>query len=318
MTVAWVVGSGGLLGRALCRGLHRRHIRRFDAGPLDWADLRELRSQIDRAIVTFASTLSETDDWQLYWAAGIGTMGSRKQELEVETSILSHLLERLGQRSDLVARRGGIVFSSSAGAIYAGCHDDPICERSQELPTTDYGRSKLEQERIVRGMMPAGGRWSALVARLSTLYGPGQSMGKGQGLIAHIARSVLRNRPVRIFVPLDTIRDYLHVDDAADEMICGARSLRGGQIVTRIVASERATTIAEILGAFRRVAHRAPRIITSASPITALYSHRVQFRSCDRRFGLQQTSLGVGIARLLEFERRQYAAGSELGRETAR
>ena len=85
-------------------------------------------------------------------------------------------------------------------------------------PFLDTTEAQLEQVLSINvraSFVLAHASATALVARLSTLYGPGQSRGKPQGLIAHIARGVVRNQPVRIYVPLDTVRDYLAADDAA-------------------------------------------------------------------------------------------------------
>lgn len=44
---------------------------------------------------------------------------------------------------------------------------------------------------------------AALIARISMFYGPGQAKDKQQGLLAHIARCILRNQPIQIYVPYD-------------------------------------------------------------------------------------------------------------------
>ena len=54
-----------------------------------------------------------------------------------------------------------------------------------------------------------------MIGRFSNLYGPGQNLGKLQGLISRLALSAVTRQPINIFVPLDTIRDYVYVDDAA-------------------------------------------------------------------------------------------------------
>ena len=77
-----------------------------------------------------------------------------------------------------------------------------------------YGESKLEQERIVRAWSAATGV-PAAIGRFSNLYGPGQDLTKPQGIISRLVRASLRGEPLLVFVPLDTVRDYLFAADAA-------------------------------------------------------------------------------------------------------
>jgi UDP-glucose 4-epimerase len=310
MTVSWVIGSGGLLGSALLRRLQARTDELHQPTPgLNWADTFRLHAGLDVALASFAHGAAKADAWEIYWAAGVGAMGSAAFELERETAAWKHLLQQIAANAVLADRPGRIVLASSAGAIYAGLRLDVISEDSPEAPTTPYAFAKLEQEHALRQFAAGGHRAVTIAARISTLYGPGQAYGKRQGLIAHIARSIVRNRPVQIFVPFDTVRDYITADDAASLMIGTTRVSTEAGMVMRIVASERPTTIAEIVSTFRRVARRPPLIATSASGLSALYPRCVQFRSTHSQADAALlTGLHIGIAQVLAAERLAYAA----------
>jgi len=310
MTIAWVLGSGGLLGGALCRALRRDGIELFlPTERFSWVDGHALDGQIAAAVQAFASRLNANEAWQIYWAAGVGSMGSAQDALAAETHALKQLLQRLEAEPSLMSAPGAIAFASSAGAIYAGARDAVITERTPPTPTTAYAREKLLQEDLIRAFVLTNQRTAALLARISTIYGPGQATGKQQGLLTHIARRILRNQPIQIYVPYDTIRDYIAVDDAATAIISAQTCIsRNSGAVVKIVASESPTTIAEIVSIFKRLARRAPRIVTSASKLSTLYSRRVQFRSvalpeCAKVPG---KSLVVGIAQLIESERQAF------------
>ena len=313
MTIAWVVGSGGLLGSALCRTLQSGGTEVFKpAESFHWKSAGRLERQLGSAARAFSTGVADGGPWELYWAAGVSSMGSSEASLATETRNFSHLLHLLESEPRLAAVPGAVAFASSAGAIYAGSTDDILSEESAPAPNTPYARAKMEQEELLRSFAIANRHATALLARLSTLYGPGQSRGKPQGLIAHIARCLVRNQPVRIYVPLDTVRDYLASDDAAVAMVTALRSMRGGPAVqTRIIASERPTTIAEIVAIFRRIARRAPRIVTSASPLSVLYPRRVQFRSTACEEGLRPPKIGllVGICEVMAAERAAFMRG---------
>lgn len=307
MTVAWVLGSGGLLGGALCRVLRTSGTELFfPAERLFWDNEAQIALQITAAVQAFASQVHPNDRWEIYWAAGVGTMSSSEATLAPETRALTLLLRLLESNPDLMKSSGTLALASSAGAIYAGSSDDLITENTPPTPTTVYARKKLKHEDLVRSFAASNIHMSALIARIPTLYGPGQSTGKQQGLLAHIARSILRNRAIQIYVPYDTIRDYIDADDAAAEMVSVLRTTSGKtRIITKIIASEQPVTIAEIISIFRKIARRAPKIVTSANRLSGLYSRRVQFRSlviveCAR---LPKKSLLVGITQLTQAER---------------
>lgn len=307
MKLAWVIGAGGLLGTALTRHLQETGTRVFvPTERFNWHCEQTLFAQIGSAIRDFSALVHSADSWEIYWAAGVGAMGSESAELARETRALAALLSGIAAQQPLAGVRGAFGFSSSAGAIYAGSTADLITEDTEVAPTTPYAREKLAQEALLAEFAALPDAASVLVARLSTLYGPGQSSEKKQGLITHIARSVLRKRAVQIYVPFDTTRDYLIADDAATAIVGVLRLLdRGSGLTIKIVASEQPTTIAEIISVFRRVTRQPPRIVTSSSKLSALYLRCVRFRSrvlCDQT-PKPRTVLLVGVAQVMEAER---------------
>jgi len=312
MTTAWVMGGGGLLGSALGKALRRDGTTLFvPTMPFDWGDVPLLEKQMAAAVQAFAKQVSSTECWQIYWAAGVGVMSSTDDALVPESQALGRLLQLLAAEPQLMDMPGAIAFASSAGAIYAGAKDAIITEQTTPAPTTAYASQKLKQEELLAAFALAHPRLTVLNARISTAYGPGQVAGKQQGLLTHIARCILRNQPIQIYVPYDTIRDYIAVDDAADAMI-GTLALACQQpgVCTKIIASEKPTTIAEIISVFKRIARRAPLIVTSASRLSNLYARRVQFRSVVLTEGARPmaTSLAVGIARLMKAERAAFVS----------
>lgn len=314
MKIAWVIGSGGLLGSALCNALRRNGFALFcPEERFVWGDETVLRSQMERSVRAFTMQPSTSSGWALYWAAGVGAMSSAEDALTPETKALAMLLQCFASEAQLMAVPGAITFASSAGAIYAGSKDAIITERTAPAPTTAYAREKLKQEELLTAFALTHSLLTVLNARISTVYGPGQAAGKKQGLLTHIARRILRNQPIQIYVPYDTIRDYIAVADAAGAMV-GALSLACQQpgVCTKIIASEKPTTIAEIISVFKRIARRAPLIVTSASKLSNLYARRVQFRSVVLTDGAKPmvTSLAVGIARLMVAERAAFVRSS--------
>lgn len=306
MTLAWVIGTRGLLGSALCRALRSSHTNLFLPPELFfWSNAETLTAQFAKAIDAFATQAHVADSWQIYWAAGVGTMGSSTSDMIPETHALSVLLDLLKAEPRLSAKPGVVTLASSAGAIYAGCSDEVITEKTPPTPTTAYAHAKLEQEELLTSLYRANNKVSVFIARISTLYGPGNSVGKPQGLITHIARCILRNRPIQIYVPIDTIRDYITADDAAQTIVKEIRTVSGMPgVYIKIIASGRPVTIAEIISIYKRLTRRAPRIVTSVGKLSSVYARRIQFRLEGRPE--PRTSLVVGIAQVMAAERALY------------
>lgn len=307
MTIAWVVGSSGLLGSALHRGLQCTEARLF--APIErfrWDSEPDLAVQLEAAVKAFVAFLGNEERWQIYWAAGVGTMSSTEAELAVETRVLSTLLSLVDAEPRLIAATGTFAFASSAGAIYAGATDDIISENTLAAPTTAYACEKLRQENLISAFALANCKVTVLLARISTLYGPGQANGKQQGLISIIARRILRNQSIQIFVPFDTIRDYIVADDAAATIVAALRSINGlSGVFTKIIASEQPTTVAEIISIYKRISRRTPRIVIGTSKLSRIYTRRIQFHSIAVPFNkpTSKTSLVVGIAQVMAAER---------------
>lgn len=311
MTLTWVLGSRGLLGSAFCRALRLDGSETFvPAEHFSWGDEARLALQIEAAVDAFSSHARQASRWEIYWAAGIGTMGSAEESLEPEVRALALLVRLIESNDALLAMPGALVLSSSAGAIYASSKDEVITENSVPAPNSAYARAKLRQEDLLRDFGVAHPQICVLLARISTLYGAGQAIGKAQGLLTHMARSIVRNRPVGIYVPIDTIRDYISVDDAASEIIGTLREPGFWPgVLLKIVASGRPTTIAEIISIFKRISRKPPKITTGASKVSSLYQRKIQFRSVvgNGRQLSQIRSLGVGIHQILSAERAAHA-----------
>ncbi len=319
MKRVWVVGAGGMLGGAVNRELCRDVVQVYRyREPFEWRNPHLVRVQLEQAISQFLSGFTVGDSWEIYWAAGVGSMGSSRVDLDSETAALEGFLASLTQRLFECGMPGVFGFASSAGALYAGSQDFEITEHTPVMVANDYAEAKLAQERLLEQFASSQDVATVLIARFSTLYGPGQAQGKRQGLLSHIARCALRHQPVEIFVPLDTSRDYLFIDDAASDFIGSAQSLRAGneRFQVRIVAAERSVTISEIVATFNRLNKRRLRVVCSRNNLSVLYAPRVAYRSvspltADRE--IRRHTLLEGAAALLRAERMAYIASPKRG-----
>jgi UDP-glucose 4-epimerase len=203
----------------------------------------------------------------------------------VLSRLLAHVRGQLAERPRL-ARDGLVFLASSAGGVYsASPSPPPFDEWSQAVALAPYGREKLAQEDLLARLAHAA-EIDVLIGRFSNLYGPGQSLSKPQGLISHVGRAALRREPIAIYVPLDTIRDYLFAEDAGRMVVDAVRRMERERVerahaaaVVKVFASEVETTVASILGAWRQALGRPPLVALASRPAARLQPRLLSFRS---------------------------------------
>jgi nucleoside-diphosphate-sugar epimerase len=292
-THCWVVGRGGLLGRHVETSLATAHAHvsfRRPESPIRWQDTQQAITDLGREAAGFFGRVARTTEpWRLLWCAGAGVVPTSAEAVAEETATLKHFLGSVADRltkDPQLAERGTLFFASSAGGVYAASSArPPFDETSPATALAPYGREKLLQEDLFKRLADECGV-RLLIGRLSNLYGPGQTLSKPQGLIAHVGDAALRREPVSIYVPLDTIRDYLFAPDAGRIVVAAierheatSRHDVSPRIVTKIFASEVETTVATVLGTWGRVLRRPLRVALAGSPAGRLQPRVLSFRS---------------------------------------
>ncbi len=325
--VVWVVGRG-LLGRSVASAtsaLSPSCIPYLADAAIDWTSADRAAQTLDRNV---AALLDLADGigapWRIMWCAGAGVVATAPELLRQESTVVTTFLRdltRVLERRPNLARRGLVFLASSAGGVYASSPSGPpFSESSPVAAMSAYGEEKLEQEAAARTMAEATGT-SLLIGRISNLYGPGQDLAKSQGLVAHIGKCALLRRPVGIYVPLDTIRDYLYAEDAGAMIVAACdRLARDGVdgatpvVVTKIFASEVDSTVAAVLSSWRRSLHRPLGVVIGGQPAGRLQPRTLSFRSeiwPDLRGTPKPLLEGIGV--LLADQLRQLRAGTLSG-----
>jgi len=303
MALVWVIGSGGLLGGALKTELTQSEDTLFEPiTKIIWSNPSSANELIKQAARQFCAQAAK-GPWTIYWAAGTGNMHSTEQALAEETHFLETLVSSLLHNSSLNLNVGAFVFASSAGAIYAGAQEEVISEATNPTPINAYGREKLQQESLVNQLNQNGQGASVISCRITTLYGFKSKDGNQQGLIAQIVRKILKNQVVHIYVPLETMRDYISAKNAAKQMIEATATLeKTPGIHMHIIASGISTSIAQILAILKQICKRNLRVITQADEKSAQYQRVMQFKSIvnPNLFPQNQNNLIEGISDLLD------------------
>jgi UDP-glucose 4-epimerase len=283
--ISWVIGRGGLLGRNVELALRTKGAIWHPREPFTWDSPPAAERELSIACRAFAEEIGNSP-WQIAWCAGTGVVGSSSSGLAQETRAFACLLKCVTEELCQQGKSSGAMFlASSAGGVYAGVGTPPFCEDSPVAPLAPYGWSKLEQESLAR-------QWSKetatplLIGRLSNLYGPGQKLSKQQGLITQVCLRVLSRQPIVLYVPLDTIRDYLFAKDAGALVADGLTRLRyeaSQPVVTtpvvKILASQQPTTVSTVLAQLRWVTKRPVRVIIAESPNAARQARDLRMTS---------------------------------------
>jgi len=266
----WVIGAGGLFGSSLARTATHQGYRVTTSRKIPWTDpeaagvhlLADARDFLNQA-------QSDSAPWTIAWAAGHVTTASSpaaaEQELRLFTDFITGLTDLIEQNKD--PKRGRFLLASSAGGIYSGASNPPFDAATPPSPAGPYGNLKFEQENTARKHLSTC--VDVTVARLANLYGPGQDLAKLQGLISRLALSAVTREPLTMFVPLDTLRDYIYVDDASRLALHWLNEVSSPQN-TRVIASGQPTSLGQLISLMQDITHSRIPVAYGLHPSAAL------------------------------------------------
>jgi UDP-glucose 4-epimerase len=264
---------------------------------ITWSDKDKSIEDLAEGLKKFIATSSEP--WEIYWCAGAGVTSTDRSAVEREVAVFEAFIVEISRLSRNQIGRGKLFLASSVGGAYAGNPIPPYTESSHVAALSPYGEAKLRMEESVRSHSSQMGLRS-FIARITNLYGPGQDLSKGQGLISVIAKTYFTGVPASIFVPLDTIRDYVYVGDCAKVVVQGMRKLDSvapGETVTKIVGSANPVSIGALIGEFSRLRRSRPLIVLGAGNSSGQAPDlRVKSEVWPELDALVSTTLPAGIA----------------------
>jgi UDP-glucose 4-epimerase len=247
-----------------------------------------------------------TPAWRLAWCAGAGVVATSAADLDAEVRLFGDFVDAVG------APPASMFLASSAGGLYAGSPGPaPFDEDSAVAALAPYGEAKIAMEALAQRLTDRGTR--LLVGRISNLYGPGQDLTKPQGLISQLCLAHETRGTLNLHVSLDTLRDYLFVDDAAAMVAAGLDLVDAeppGSSVTKVFAAGRAVSVAAVVGEATRVLRRHPRLSTRQAPGRQVRDLRLRSVVWPHLDALARTPLAAGLRATAD----DVAARSHLGR----
>jgi len=204
----WILGHGGFLGSALAREASLIGYRVFTKVPVPWGDETERLSTLVSLATDFAE-FAKGSVIRIIWAAGSQGVADSQPGVSAELDSFRDFVTAISGVQALQGARVTVV--SSAGGVYSGSSAPPFTALSPVMAINQYGRNKIAVEEVAVGQLSTGFRLH--IARVTNLYGPWP--GPRQGLINRLCTAAATREALQIYVPLDTVRDYIYVGDAA-------------------------------------------------------------------------------------------------------
>jgi UDP-glucose 4-epimerase len=223
MTTAWVTGANGFIGRHLCRRLARQgwevcgtDLLAFADGEAEgWGIARWATGDLDD--VRLDGLLRHGEPDAVFHLAGGSSVGASLADPLTDfrrtTGLTAALLDWMRRHTP----RARIVLASSA-AVYGAGHLAPIPVSTAVKPYSPYGHHKRMAELLCESYASSFGL-RASVVRLFSVYGAGLRKQLLWDLCCKLKAGPSR---LELGGTGDEVRDWLHVEGAADFLIHAA------------------------------------------------------------------------------------------------
>ncbi|WP_346948356.1 NAD-dependent epimerase/dehydratase family protein [Dyella sp.] len=207
-----ILGAGGFIGRHLTHAL-------LDAGHAVLAATGHAEASLHPSVQML--NLASLDDFKAALArvrtvihtASSSTPGSSSgqplKELQNLAPTLT-LLEALHQEPSV-----RLIYISSGGTLYTNHDRAPATEKARIWPRSYHGAGKIAAESFIEAWCSQQAS-SATVIRPSNVYGPGQALRVGFGVIPNGFAKLKRDEAMEIWGDGSATRDYLYIDDFVD------------------------------------------------------------------------------------------------------
>lgn len=207
-----IIGGTGFIGSAIAARLskegHDVHVLARHAPSIRHHGIQYWQGSIDnvdmiRELVTESRTIIH--------AASTTTPGvsANQPTLELTQNVLP-TLRLLEVIQDVGPRH--VIYFSSGGALYGSPQHVPVEEHHCPAPISNYGAGKVAVEAFLSALAQRG-RLTATILRPSNVYGEGQILKPGFGIIRTILEHALRGTTMEIWGDGSIVRDFVHIDD---------------------------------------------------------------------------------------------------------
>jgi UDP-glucose 4-epimerase len=305
-TVA-VIGASGFVGQYLVRSLsgEGKHVLALSRAELPDSPpgVEQIVGAFDRP-ADFLPILRQSA--VVVHAASASTPGSTAgrplSELGLNLGPTLALIEALQETPDC-----RLVYLSSGGTLYGNTDGLAAIEESPLRPRSYHGAGKVAAEQFIRAWA-AQFRGRAVILRPSNLYGPGQSLRRGFGIVPTAFDKILRNEPLTIWGDGQSVRDYLYIEDFIDLCLAVIASPMTPGVEVINAASGLGVSLDELLRTIEAVTGRTlARHYDPTRPVDLLRV-TLDISNAGNRYGWQPaTALTDGLAQAWQWYRSSHS-----------
>ena len=293
----WVLGRGGFLGTALAHEAERGGYSVFSKRTIPWNSPSQRASVLKATAQEFSDFARDTKP-TIVWAAGSEGVAISNTHVASERDSFTDFSFVLSQMDTLFGAT--LVVVSSAGGVFSGSPKPPFSCNSPVRAINEYGRNKIAIEDLA--LTELNLRYQVHVARITNLYGPWP--GPRQGLINRLCTAAATREALQIYVPLDTVRDYIYVSDAAKLLLLeiDPEINQGTPPSISLIGSGESTSIGMVLNTVAHVSHRKIPITIAQVDATQLQPRdlRMQPSWIERKISFEPSSLAQGVKKLFD------------------
>ncbi len=228
----------------------------------------------------------------------------RSSNLNMEQDIINNLVPTI-KLFEAYARAnpgGHIVFCSTGGNMYEASAPDVVAkEENLPHPRSSYGIHKLAIENYLR-LFCEMYEIRGTVLRVSNPYGVLLSKERAQGVIGVVLAKLLANESITIVDSLESVRDYIHLDDVAKAFnLTIQRPPKRGECQVFNVCSGTGYSLAELFDLIESITGRSLIKEFSSSPLPSPTWSLLSYQKIEQILNwTPQIDLEQGIQKMWE------------------
>ena len=293
----WILGRGGFLGTTLAHEAERSSYSVFPQRTIPWDSPSQRESVLKARAQEFSDFASGTKP-TFVWAAGSEGVAISGSNVASERDSFNDFVFALSQMRALVGAT--VVIVSSAGGVFSGSPTPPFSVDSPVRAINEYGRNKIAIEDLALAELTS--QYRVHVARITNLYGPWP--GPRQGLINRLCTAAATREALQIYVPLDTVRDYIYVSDAAQLLLLEIDSTQNQEGLPSIslIGSGENSSVGTVIHTVAQVSHRKIPVTMAQVEATRLQPRdlRMQPSWIEREISFEPSTLAQGVKKTFD------------------
>lgn len=293
----WVLGRGGFLGTAIAHEAERGGYSVFSQRTIPWNSPSQRENVLKKTAQEFSDFARDTKP-TIVWAAGSEGVAVSSSHVASERDSFTDFSIVLSQMDTLFGAT--LVVVSSAGGVFSGSPAPPFSCDSPVRAISEYGRNKIAIEDLA--LTELNFQYQVHIARITNLYGPWP--GPRQGLINRLCTAAATRKALQVYVPLDTVRDYIYVSDAARLLLLEIDPVLnpGTPPSISLIGSGENSSIGTVINTVAHVSHRKIPITMAQVDATQLQPRdlRMQPSWIERKISFEPSTLAQGVKKLFD------------------